>query len=365
MGAAEQAMSCVFSSFARRARTGIAGAALVAFAAAPGLAQVWGAAPEQTQQVPRSGQSPPDPREGQPGQYPGDYPQDPRSQRGVVWPPPKPPARPPAPTARPSGPITLPEPSPEPVAYPVKDKNSRLSEETKLELIRYVSGEFAKARTPLPGGKKAFKFKAGQPLDQKGLIKALQDGGVAISPGDDVQITKLDFGGSEIVVELNGGGPRRSWRDRIQISGGVTGAPVPSVSSTSTTDNPYGPVAAASKPGISLVLDFGRPLPEMTPDELKLYLSNVLDFSKQRSAAVTWAESQPPEIRQAIAEKRALVGMDPDQVMAALGRADKKVRERLPDGTDTEDWIYGTPPGKTIFVKFAHERVIRIDQYPR
>jgi hypothetical protein len=250
----------------------------------------------------------------------------------------------------------------EPVTLPVKDKDSRLSQETRLELIRYVSGEFAKARTALPGGKKGFRVRVGQPIDQKALIAALKDNGVAVSPGDDVQITKLDFGGSDITVEINGGGAQgRSWRDRIQISGGGGGLPV---STSSKVDNTYGVAPAAAKPGITLQLDFERPLPEMTPDELKLYLGSVFDFSKQRSAAVQWTEAQPPEVREAIAAKRAEVGMDQDQVIAALGRAERKVRERQPDGTEIEDWIYGQPPGKTIFVRFAHDKVIRVSQYP-
>jgi hypothetical protein len=250
----------------------------------------------------------------------------------------------------------------EPAMPPEKDKDSRLSQETRLELIRYVSGEFAKAKTALPGGKKGFRVRAGQPLDQKALIAALKDNGVALSPGDDVQITKLSFGDSNITVEINGGGVKgKSWRDRIQISGGGGGVPI----GTSTTVKDYGGAApAAARPGITVQLDFERPLPEMTPDELKMYLSSVLDFSKQRSAAVQWTEAQPPEIREAIAAKRAEVGMDQEQVMAALGRAERKVRERQPDGTDTEDWIYGQPPGKTIFVRFAHDKVIRVSQYP-
>jgi hypothetical protein len=253
-----------------------------------------------------------------------------------------------------------------PVVFPVKDKDSRLSDEDRLQLIRYVSGEFAKARIALPGGKKGFRVRAGEPLDQKALIASLRDNGVALSPGDDLQITKLDFGGSDIVVEINGGGNQiKSWRDRIQISGGVGGVsrPVGTTSSSKTT-NDYGAAPTAERVGITLRLDFERPLPEITPDELKLYLSSVLDFSKQRSAAVQWTESQPPEIRAAIAARRAEVGMDADQVIAALGRAERKVREQQPDGTEIEDWIYGQPPGKTIFVRFAHDKVIRVNQYP-
>src|SRR3990170_2051258 len=104
--------------------------------------------------------------------------------------------------------LGLPVPAAEaqPVALPVKDKDSRLSPETRLELIRYVSGEFARVKSPLPTGKKGFKVRVGQPLDRKALLKALEDNGAAVNPGDNVQITKLEFGGSEIVVEINGGG---------------------------------------------------------------------------------------------------------------------------------------------------------------
>jgi hypothetical protein len=200
------------------------------------------------------------------------------------------------------------------------------------------------------------------------LTAALEKDGVALSPGDDLQITKLDFGGSDIVVEINGGGNQiKSWRDRVQVSGGVTGGGVPvgtSTSSSKTNDGYGAPPAAASRVGITVRLDFERPLPLLTPDELKLYLSSVLDFSKQRSAAVQWTESQPPEIREAITSHRAEVGMDQDQVIAALGRAEQKVREKQPDGTDIEDWIYGQPPGKTIFVRFVGDKVVRVSQYP-
>jgi hypothetical protein len=286
------------------------------------------------------------------------------SASAQVWVPgnPAPNQSPPQAQTVPAQPPTDLQPVESPVVLPVKDKESRLSPETRLELIRYVSGEFAKAKTSLPGGKKGFRVDVGQPLDQRALMAALKDGGVAASPGDDVQITRLEFGGSDIMIEINGGGNmRKSWLEHIQISGGTSGAPV----STSTTVNDdYGPAPAAARPGITLKLDFGRPLPEMTPDELKVYLSSVLDFSNRRSAAVRWAEAQPPEIREAIAAKRAVAGMDPDQVVAALGRAERKVRERQQDGTETEDWIYGQPPGKTIFVRFAHDKVISVTQYP-
>ena len=63
-------------------------------------------------------------------------------------------------------------------------------------------------------------------------------------------------------------------------------------------------------------------------------------------------------------EKRAEVGMDHDMVTAAMGRPERKVRERDADGNDTEEWIYGTPPEKTTFVTFVGDKVVRVTEYP-
>ena len=38
--------------------------------------------------------------------------------------------------------------------------------------------------------------------------------------------------------------------------------------------------------------------------------------------------------------------------------------ERDIDGVETEDWIYGHPPAKTVFVKFTGEKVTSVKQYP-
>ena len=69
-------------------------------------------------------------------------------------------------------------------------------------------------------------------------------------------------------------------------------------------------------------------------------LAPVLDFEK-RSATEQYIETLPPEIQEAIKEKRAIEGMDREQVLLALGRPRNKVRETK-DGVETEDWIYGT-----------------------
>jgi hypothetical protein len=74
-------------------------------------------------------------------------------------------------------------------------------------------------------------------------------------------------------------------------------------------------------------------------------------------------ETLPPQFQQAIKDHQAIVGMDSEMVMAAMGRPDHKVRERDPDGKETEDWIYGTPPAKTTFVTFAGDNVVRVKEF--
>ena len=94
-------------------------------------------------------------------------------------------------------------------------------------------------------------------------------------------------------------------------------------------------------------------MPDLTPDDLKTLLAPFLDFSKERSASVHWIDTLPPEMKKAITERHAMVGMDREEVVAAIGKPDRKVRERDAQGNDTEDWIYGHPPDKTVFVQFT------------
>ena len=55
----------------------------------------------------------------------------------------------------------------------IANRGTTLQETSKLALIRYVSGEFAKARKPLPGGKDGFTLFADKPLDQQFLDRAV------------------------------------------------------------------------------------------------------------------------------------------------------------------------------------------------
>ncbi|MGC2802767.1 MAG: hypothetical protein WCA41_13105, partial [Candidatus Acidiferrum sp.] len=79
-----------------------------------------------------------------------------------------------------------------------KPKAATLQESSKLELIRYVSGEFAKATKSLPAGKEGLIVFVGKPLDPEQLNRAVATHGAAVNSGDKVQITKLDFHDNQI-----------------------------------------------------------------------------------------------------------------------------------------------------------------------
>lgn len=245
---------------------------------------------------------------------------------------------------------------------PPRPRKATLQEESKLDLVRYVSGEFAKAVKSLPAGKQGFQVVAGQPLNEQQLDSAVATHGAAIHMGDQVQITKLDFRGNSIIVDLNGGGRgKRRWLDHLQIGMGG-GMPMPQ--STVTREN-QGPPGLQPGTGSTLFLQFPKEVPDLTPADLKQLLSPFLDFAKERSAAVQWIDTLPAPMKKAIQDRRPLVGMDREMVVAAIGKPEHKVRERDSEGNDIEDWIYGTPPDKTVFVRFTGDKVTAIEQFPK
>ena len=248
-----------------------------------------------------------------------------------------------------------PKDSPDHLDQPAKAQPGPLQDKSRLSLVRYVDGEIVQVVRSIPAGKKGFHMKAGAPLNENSLRMAVASAGSAINPGDRAQITNLDFKDKQIIVEVNGGGHGKTrLRDRIHLE--VGGVPT-------MTTAPATPVNTNA--GATLYLDFDKALPDMTAEELEQFLSGVLDFSKRHSAAVQWVDSLPPEIQKAIQDKQPIVGMDHDMVLAAMGRPDRKVREKGADGGEIEDWIYGTPPAKTIFVSFEGDKVTQVHQYPQ
>ena len=230
-------------------------------------------------------------------------------------------------------------------------KSRHLTEEAKLNLVRYVDGEYAKCLQPLPHERSGFKVTVGKPLNVKDLHYELLHNGAIANPGDQVQITKLEFHGNDVGVQINGGGKKKfHLREHLQVGmGGNMSAPP-------IADHPN------EGRGTTILLENPDGAPYLPPAQLKHDLSSLLDFSKH-SAAVNWFDTLPPPVQQAIRDHRAIVGMDKEMVIAALGRADHKVRERDAQGENTDTWIYGNPPAKTVFVIFIHEKVAKVEVY--
>jgi len=241
-------------------------------------------------------------------------------------------------------------------------KKATLQERTKLDLIRYVSGEFAKATKSLPAGKDGFLQYADKPVNSDILDRAVATHGAAVHAGEQVQITSLEFRDHTIVVAVNGGGKgKRHFLDHVQIGMGGNTQPI----HTSAQREQTGPPGMQPGAGSTLYLEFKKSVPDLSVDELKQLLSPFLDFAKQRSAAVQWADTLPPDIKKAIQDHTPKVGMDREMVVAAIGKPSHKVRERDNEGNEIEDWIYGTPPDRTVFVRFMGEKVTSIKQFPQ
>ena len=229
-------------------------------------------------------------------------------------------------------------------------KPDKAQTEARLAIIRYVDGEYAHVVKPLPSQKDGFRYTVGQAIDTKQLRLALMRGSAA-NPGDQVQITDIQFRQREIVVSINGGTKGHfDLRQHLHVS--MTGVPV-------TTVTPVGGAGPALI-GAELILAFDQRVPDLTPDELKHDLSPFLDFGGEHSAAVNWIDTLPPAFQQAIKNHTAVAGMNHDMVLASLGRPDQKFREPDDNGHETEDWVYGHPPEKTVLVTFLGDKVIRV-----
>lgn len=224
----------------------------------------------------------------------------------------------------------------------------RLTDQQRIELVRGLSSEYAKAKVELPRSKQALAVDTQGAYDRNIWAEAARQYGPAARVGDMVQLTSIDIQSDRIVFLINGGfnAGKTRWFNRVQI--GMGGSTTP-VSQPSNSNAPA---------GTSIVLMFKAPVPAVKPEEVKKMLSTVLDFERH-SATQTFLESLPPEMQQAVKDKRVVVGMDRDEVLAAVGKPVRKVRD-LQEGDETEDWIYGTPPGKIVFVTFKDAKVIKV-----
>src|ERR1700684_1864041 len=142
------------------------------------------------------------------------------------------------------------------VGQQAANKQAPLQRQSRLKIIRFVSGEFAKTVSPIPGGRKGFRIPVGEKLNQAELRSALRHEGAAVNVGETVQVTSVEFRAKEIVVQVNGGGKKHfNLREHLQV--GVGGSQVPGA----------GQSGPQEKPGATLILDYGRPGAELGADD--------------------------------------------------------------------------------------------------
>jgi len=229
----------------------------------------------------------------------------------------------------------------------IAQAEDKLGFDDRVEIVRGLTAEYATLKAYLPRSKKPLAFESTGKYDAKEWEEAGKQLGPAARTGDLIQVTKVTLEHDKILLEINGGiTSGRKWWDHVSVGMG----------------NPSGPIGQSGTPtaGTYLEILFHKPLPAMKAADVKKLLAPVMDFEK-RSATELYADTLPPEVQQPIKDKRALEGMDRDQVLLALGRPVNKTRETK-DGLELEDWIYGRPPGRITFVTFNGNKVIKVKE---
>ncbi len=223
----------------------------------------------------------------------------------------------------------------------------KLTPEERIEIIRGLNFEFATAKVLIPRSSKTLTFSSDGKFDKRGWEQLARDLGTAARPGDQVQITKLEIEGDQLLLQINGGAKgKQSWKDHVQVGMGGNTQPV----SRGDPNN--------KGVGTTIALVFEGGVPGLPAGDYKKMLAPILDFER-RTATEQPLDSLPPEIAAAVKDKRAIEGMDRDQVVMAIGRPRTKQRETR-DGEEFEDWVYGMPPGKITFVTFKGKLVVKV-----
>jgi len=229
--------------------------------------------------------------------------------------------------------------------------DQKLTEDDRIELLRGLMSEYATVKAFLPRSKKPLPFESTGTWDKQAWAAAGQEFGPAARVGDLVQITHVNIEDDKIIFEINGGmkGKGGHWYDHVQVGVGPAMTPINTQQNT------------AAPSGTSIALLFNKPIPPVKPDDIKKILAALLDFEKH-SATENYVEKLPEPVQKAIKANKAIDGMDRDQVLLALGKPRHKERNVASDGTETEDWIYGDPPGKITFVTFTGAKVTQVKE---
>lgn len=232
----------------------------------------------------------------------------------------------------------------------------KLSGTQRQQVIRVFLAEHPFVSRAIPRGKAGVRIEGNKitPTSEKSEQLIAQYGIVA-KPGQRVVVTAVRFTQEGIVFEINGGpNKHKKWTDRISLGGPLTIPPA------TTSGNQPGSDPDRSPSGSFVFFAINKEeVASLTTDRIKDLLAPVLDF-QSKNTAEAYQKTLPPRLADAVKNHCALVGMNKDMVIAALGRPPRRVRETN-EGQYYEEWIYGTPPKVVQFIRFVGDKVIRIE----
>ena len=228
---------------------------------------------------------------------------------------------------------------------------AQASKASETEIIRRLLAEEAAARVDMPLGGEGVEVSDRGEINESKLKKQIQKNGMSIQAGRVVRITNVEFGSKNIDIELDHGGKeKKRLSDHLQVSVGGASTPGPQQSGA--------PKANGSK--ISLAFSSKVP-PDLTFDQLQQLLVPVLDFTK-KTIVSTNIDSLPPEFKEAVLAREAVIGMDQDTVLLAMGIPDRKTLEKV-NGVEQEEWQYNGRGIKKTFVTFENNIVVGVREY--
>jgi hypothetical protein len=235
------------------------------------------------------------------------------------------------------------------VVLPAFPTDKKMTEDDRIEILRGLTAEYATVKSYLPKSKKPLPFDSNGTYDKKKWEEMGMELGAAARVGDLIQITHVGIEGDRILLEINHGQKKGGhWYDHVEVGMGNNTGPI----------NQNGDVNAPG--GTAIALMFDKHVPVVRSADIKKMLAPVLDFEK-RTATENYVEKLSEPVQKAIKDNKAIEGMDREQVLLALGKPRHKERG-MKDGEETEDWIFGMPPGKITFVTFNGSKVVKVKE---
>ncbi len=224
----------------------------------------------------------------------------------------------------------------------------KLTNDQRVEILRGLTAEYATCKVALPRSAKPLDIRTDGSYDQQQFSEAMKMG-VACRVSDLVQVTHVEIERDSIILQINGGTRAKgSWKDHVSV--GMGGAM-----------NPVGGGMPTNAPGgTNVALRFGEAIGDTSVAEIKKMLAPVLWFDQQ-TVTEQHIDQLSPEVKAAVESKKVIEGMTRDEVVMAVGKPVRKSRETK-ENVEYEDWIYGTPPGKVMFVTFSGAKVVKVKE---